>query len=267
MKKGGNGFTLIELLVVIAIIALLLSILIPGLKLAKDYAKKVICASRLRQVGVAMTNYSQSFPNLPDAKDRNGKDEGGHTYAVYRAVGTEWLDANGRPIPLRWAKLYEAGFMDTPELFYCPGNRVDLYKYENYCRPAPWGTLNQDFNTETNRNQWVRIGYTYYPIARHPIIANGYPKEFPKKFTELHPTLPYATDVLWGLSNLSHQRQQNTGDDTFSPSNRYSVNALYADAHVSNCNDARVFSHDVWTRWSADYDVYNFTVFRLIGGQ
>jgi prepilin-type N-terminal cleavage/methylation domain-containing protein len=52
-----KGFTLIELLVVIAIIALLLSVLIPGLKKAKDHARKVICKSNLHQWSILFQMY------------------------------------------------------------------------------------------------------------------------------------------------------------------------------------------------------------------
>lgn len=55
-----KAFTLIELLVVIAIIALLLSIIVPALKKAKDQARKVICASNLSQLGKALEMYEQS---------------------------------------------------------------------------------------------------------------------------------------------------------------------------------------------------------------
>lgn len=275
MKTKKGGFTLIELLVVIAIIALLLSILLPGLKLAKDYAKKVICAARLRQVGLAMTNYSQSFPELPDALNRNkNKSEGGHTFVVYRGDEPEWFDSAGKMIPLRWAKLYEAGFMETPEIFYCPGNRDDQHKYESYTNPPPWGTLPQEFNLKTD-NEWVRIGYTYFPVSRNPRLIQGvegsYPANEPKKFTDLSPTLPYATDVLWGRRNLSHQRMQNLNDDEFRSSSRYSVNALYADAHVGNCSDEDVFKVNVWKRFGgsqpAVYAESTYTIFKLIGSR
>jgi prepilin-type N-terminal cleavage/methylation domain-containing protein len=43
-----KGFTLIELLVVIAIIALLLAILMPSLKMAKEYATRLQCANNLK---------------------------------------------------------------------------------------------------------------------------------------------------------------------------------------------------------------------------
>ena len=53
-----RAFTLIELLVVIAIIALLLSILLPGLRKAKEQAKKVVCSSNLSQIAKAFEMYT-----------------------------------------------------------------------------------------------------------------------------------------------------------------------------------------------------------------
>jgi prepilin-type N-terminal cleavage/methylation domain-containing protein len=53
-----KGFTLIELLVVIAIIAVLMGILMPGLRRARDAVRRISCGNRLRQWGHAITMYS-----------------------------------------------------------------------------------------------------------------------------------------------------------------------------------------------------------------
>ncbi|HSW45960.1 MAG TPA: type II secretion system protein [Phycisphaerae bacterium] len=52
-----RGFTLIELLVVVAIIALLVSILLPSLKRARDQAKAVVCSANLGQMCRAESSY------------------------------------------------------------------------------------------------------------------------------------------------------------------------------------------------------------------
>ena len=79
-KKFG-GFTLVELLVVIGIIALLISILLPALNKARRQAQIVQCASNMRQLALAFTNYCQ---------DNRGKD-------------MSYYYANGTSAQINWA--------------------------------------------------------------------------------------------------------------------------------------------------------------------
>ncbi len=58
-KTGRKGFTLIELLVVIAIIALLLSILMPALSRAKEYAYRTICATNIKDQAMGVRLYAE----------------------------------------------------------------------------------------------------------------------------------------------------------------------------------------------------------------
>ena len=55
--QGRRAFTLIELLVVIAIIALLMAILVPALRAAKEQAKKTVCTAHIKGLGVALRMY------------------------------------------------------------------------------------------------------------------------------------------------------------------------------------------------------------------
>lgn len=65
-----KGFTLIELLVVIAIIALLLSIIMPSLKIAKERAMEILCENNIRQFGIGMNLYCSDNDNeFADAED------------------------------------------------------------------------------------------------------------------------------------------------------------------------------------------------------
>lgn len=57
-QKGlRKGFTLIELLVVIAIIAILAAILFPIFAKAKEAAKRAVCLSNFKQIGIAVMAY------------------------------------------------------------------------------------------------------------------------------------------------------------------------------------------------------------------
>ncbi len=123
-----NGFTLVELLVVIAIIGILVGLLLPGVQSAREAARRIQCSNHLRQLGLALLSYHNSFSTFPPGSQYGDDDYGwGSMILPMMEEGAihERLDF-GSDIPNATIPLQPGTTDQVIPVFLCPSNPSSL---------------------------------------------------------------------------------------------------------------------------------------------
>jgi len=194
VRRPCHAFTLIELLVVCGIIAILASLLLPGLARAKTKAHNSLCISNLRELGMATRLYSEDNQNrLPSAE----------------ILPTNPIDPQ-RPLPricdVLAHVLGTTATSNSATVFKCPDDRVGLFASEG---------SSYEWNADLNGHQ---IDETKTAVLYRVWQTNGGPTRSTNR-TLLFP--PETTPLLLDYEDF-HFRPPKSGK-----------NVVFMDGHVA----------------------------------
>src|SRR6266542_1460478 len=114
-RRSPLGFTLIELLVVIAIIAILIALLLPAVQQAREAARRTQCRNVLKQFGLALHNYHDTFRAFPPGHLHRGLFDGVADTANAAGNGGTGFDWTTMMLPyMDQAPLYNQFNLNVP---------------------------------------------------------------------------------------------------------------------------------------------------------
>lgn len=209
-----RGFTLIELLVVISIIALLIGILLPALGAARESARRAVCKSNARQIGIVWLAYTVDNDSEFPYRNANG--------AFYMSRGGGF---DTRPLV--------EPYTDSLEIFYCPNTEAGPDT------PGSWNVPSSNGNTLIDYNILARW-YRPLSAANAVNLVNyiGPRAKFIERVDDVDGDYVMLSDQVWCVTltyptwfNHDFARDEQTGNG-FEGGNltRYDGSTEWADA-------------------------------------
>ena len=231
-----RAFTLIELLVVISIVALLIALLLPSLAKSRENARRVLCLSNQRQIGIASHAYSTDNrgylpqdgvpsgtpPVLLVGRLRMGYNVDGANHPQV-ANKTPGVAETSYGLPVLYNK---GGYIEGNDCFVCPAqDRMINDPTNGPWNMTDWGnTYVVQSHAEIRKRRlddiitaaiagavpfdtmfWVADNYQSWPGAANSTTAGGIMSNSLWGFTVPHrdPSLPFVNQAYLSVMGLT----------------------------------------------------------------
>ena len=249
MKKR-QAFTLVELLVVIAIIALLMSILVPALRLARDQAYRTVCSNDIRDILLGFMLYGDDYNNqLPSLAGEGNwpwdmRRDTMRRLLKYMGIDTSLYSAApaaGAVTTAGSGGMGGGGDIPIQSVFFCPANmQQKRFRETNWSNYGAYRVLGYAFLWATS---WNGNGNNDIPGP------DGTPDINKRWVKNMNVEQPASTELVVDatLSNAAHTtflRIMCGGNPTFGTPD--STNHAYSETKPSGGNIGFVDGHMEW---------------------
>ncbi len=266
--KSRKGFTLIELLVVVAIIALLISILLPSLGRARTLAKRTVCLTNLRQIGIATRAYAGA--NNDEPPEISGARSNTFSQALLSTYTVDTVDVTGAAILLPTnpgfglGRLYSTGYFTEMRVAWCPTQPNASFNLDPGNVTFPWPAQ------FTSGARMYRSSYNYQAnhLSDNTTLAYRKLAQYPEFLPAPSAINLYngqgeflAVDVIQNNQEMAHV--DNNGVPMW--------NAVWADGHVVSIKAPQIVTQlngtGVSNKWSEFDKAISILITNAAAGQ